>query len=134
MMGSGKSIKTRRMWSDEQGKGTMGCVVSLALLGIMAYIVIRSGPDYYAFKSFDADVRTAISRAGANFYDDETVLRDVLDLARRNEVRVARENIKIERFAGQLHVTIHHTIPLDLIITQHKMNFEIKASSYVGRL
>jgi hypothetical protein len=129
-----KPYQCRHLVSDEQGKGALGCVVSLVMLGLAGYIIFSSGPEYYAFKGFETDVKTAVSRAGANFSDDEVLIADILNLAKRNEVKIAREDIKIERFAGQIFLTIRHTIPLDLLVIQHEMNFEIKASSYIGKL
>jgi hypothetical protein len=120
--------------TDSEGKGALGCVGFLALLGIFVLAAMQVGPAYYAKKSLETDVRTEISRAGANFHDDETLLKNILDLARRNEIRLTRENVKVERFAGQIFVTIQYSAPVDLYVTQRTLQFDIKASSFVGRL
>jgi hypothetical protein len=119
---------------DVQGKGTLGCLISLALIGLVLFIVIRVGPDYYAFKGFETDVKAEASRAGANFLSDEILRKNIMDLARRNEVRILSENVMIERFAGQIFITIKHTIKMDLILYEHDFDMQIKASSYIGRL
>lgn len=117
-----------------QGKGTLGCLFSLFLLVVAALVAYRVCPPYFAYKSLETDVKTEISRAGAHLYDDETLIRDVLDLARRNEIRLQREEIKVERFAGQVHIKIQYSVPMDLIVYQHDMEFKIEASSFIGRL
>jgi hypothetical protein len=123
-------------WSlhGEEGKGVAGCLIFLLVLAVAAFIGIRIWPDYYAFKSLETDVKTEVSRAGANFFDDETLAKNVLMLAKRNEVRVTRENIKIERFAGQIFLTVQYIMPMDLGFYKWKKEFEIKASSFIGRL
>lgn len=129
-----KRYKDTLLSSDAAGKGLTGCVVAMIMLGIFILISMRVGPPYFAVKSFEADVKKEASRAGANAMDDETVVRNLLDLARRNEMHLDQENIRIERYAGQIHIKIHYTMPLDLIVYQRDLDFNIEASSYVGRL
>jgi len=117
-----------------QGAGTSGCIVFLLVAAVVAFFAVRVGPVYYANKSLEADVRTEASRAGANFLDDETVMRNIMELARRNEVRITRDNVKLERFAGQIYITITYSVPIDLVVTQRTFNFKIAASSFIGRL
>jgi hypothetical protein len=110
---------------DQEGKGTAGCLLFLLVAAIAVFLAVRIGPTYYANKSFEADLRTEASRAGANFLGDEAVLKNVLDLARRNEIRLKRENVKVERFAGQMFITVEYSVPVDLVVTERTMNFMI---------
>jgi hypothetical protein len=119
---------------DSEGKGVTGCFVFIAVLALSAIIGARIVPVIYSVKSFETDVKTEVSRAGAQFYADEVLLNNLLDLARRNELRIKRENIKLERFAGQVFVTIHYSTLVDFIVVERNMNFDIKASSFIGRL
>ncbi len=120
--------------SSSEGKGSLGCIATLLLLGLTLLVSVRVGPPYFAYKSFEADVKKETSRAGANAFDDETVIRNILDLAKRNEIRLPRENITVERYAGQIMISVHYVMPLDLLFYQRDINFDIRASSFVGRL
>ena len=111
-----------------------GRLFFLLLLAICCFVGIIIGPPYYANYGFETDVKSEVSRAGAHFFDDDTVIKDILDLAKRNEIRLKRENIKVERVAGQLYVTVRYSVPVDFMVHQRDLNFEIKASSYIGRL
>ena len=106
----------------DRHRGLPAFLLVAALVGVLA---VRIGPVYYANKSLEADIRTEASRAGANFHDDETVMRNVMELARRNEVRITRENVKLERFAGQIYITITYSVPVDLFVTQRTFNFKV---------
>jgi hypothetical protein len=117
-----------------QGKGAVGCLFSLFLLVVAALAAYKVCPPYFAYKSLETDIKTEISRAGAHLYDDETLTRDVMDLARRNEIRLKQEEIKVERYAGQVHIKIEYSVPIDLIVYEHAMEFKIEASSFIGRL
>jgi hypothetical protein len=119
---------------SNEGKGTLGCLISLFILVVGILVAVKAGPPYFAYRGFESDVKTEISRAGAHFYDDDVVMRDILDLAKRNEIRLKEEDVKIERFAGQIFVKIDYSVPVDLFVYEKDMDFSISASSFIGRL
>ena len=120
--------------SGDEGKGMTGCLISLVLLGLLVVVTIRVGPPYFAYKSFESDLKRETSRAGANGYDEETIVRNVLDLAKRNELPMTRENIAVERAAGIVSVRVHCTVPIDLFFYERRFEFDLKTSSLIGRL
>lgn len=119
---------------DCEGKGLLGCLIFLVLFSVAIFLAIKLGPVYYANYNFEADVKTEVSRAGTRFLDDETIAKDLIDMARRHDIKLRREDITIERFAGQIHVAIHYTVSIDFTMLQRDWEFEIKASSFVGTL
>ena len=119
---------------DSDGKGQLGCLIFVVLAGAAILVGVRVGPPYFAYKSLEADIKTEVSRAGAHFFSDEAVIQNVLDVAKKNEISLKREDIKVERNAGQIHLVVHYTVPVDLVVTQHTFDFNIKASSFVGTL
>jgi hypothetical protein len=126
--------KCIRQLQGNEGKGMIGCVLLIVVIGVAIYLGIVLAPIYYANFNLESGVKTEISRAGAHFLDNETVIKDILDLARRNEVRLRREDISVDRFAGQVHLTIHYSVPVDFILFERNLNFEIKESSFIGTL
>ncbi len=121
-------------WKNQEGKGTWGCLFSLFLLGALILFGMRVGPPYFSYKSLQGDIGTEISRAGAHYFTDEVLVQNILDVARKNEVRLKREDIKVERFAGQVQVMFQYSVPVDLIFFEHTFEFKVKASSYIGTL
>lgn len=117
-----------------EGKGALGCLFLLVLLGVMILFAAQAGPPYFAYRSMEGDVRTEVSRAGAHLYSNDVLVQNILDLARKNEIRIKKEDIKVERFAGQIQVLIHYALPVDFIFFAHTFDFDIKASSFIGRL
>jgi hypothetical protein len=130
------AMKPQSVWNlrKQDGKGSVGCLFSILLLVVGGVAGIKMFPPYYAHKSFQTDVRTEVSRAGAQFLDDETVMKNILALGKRNEIRLTRNNVKLERFAGQLHITVTYSVPVDFFVTKYTVPFEIQASSFVGTL
>jgi hypothetical protein len=117
-----------------EGKGNVGCLLSILLLLVAIFAGAKLIPIYYSNSNFESDVKTEASRAGAHFFDDGTIVKDVLDLAKRNDLRIKRENIKIERFAGQVHLQVTYNVPVDLVIYKRIIIFHIVATSLVGSL
>jgi hypothetical protein len=121
-------------YKNQEGKGAVGCFVFLFVLAIGVLALIRLWPDYYAYKTLDTELRTEASRAGANFLEDDAIMANVLLLAKRSDVYLKKENVKIQRVAGQIFITVHYVVPIDFIFYTWNMDCNIKASSFVGRL
>jgi hypothetical protein len=119
---------------DSEGKGVLGCIILIVLLAAAIYVGIVLAPIYYANFNFESGVKTEISRAGAHFLDDETIIKDILDLARRNEIRLTRRDISIERFAGQIHLKVQYSVPVEFLLFEHDLSFKVDLSSFVGTL
>ncbi len=119
---------------SSEGKGLIGCLSALVLFAVVVYLAITLVPIYYSNFSFESGVKTAASRAGAHFFSNDQIMAEVMDLARREEIRIKRENIAIDRFAGQVHIKVHYSVPVDFVIFERDLNFEVEASSFVGTL
>jgi hypothetical protein len=128
-----ESKEFHRLRSSE-GKGLVGCLISIVLLAAAIYLGIVLVPIYYANFNFENDIKTTASRAGAHFFDNDTIIKDVMDLARRNEIRIKKDDIKVDRFAGQLHIVVHYSVPVDFLIFERDLNFTVQASSFIGAL
>jgi hypothetical protein len=128
-----KSNCFRRL-RDPEGKGMLGCVIVIVLIAVAIYLTIVLAPIYYTNFNFEAEVKTEVSRAGARFIDNETVIKDIMDTARKEEIRIKKEDISIDRFAGQIHVVVHYSVPVNFIVLESEVKFNIKASSFIGSL
>jgi hypothetical protein len=126
--------KRFRLFYESEGKGLIGCVLSIVLLAAIIFLGITLGPIYYNNLNFESDLKTEVSRAGARFVDNEAMIKDIMDLAKRNEIQLTRQNIKVERFAGQVHIKVNYSVPVDLLVKEQDFNFEIKVSSFIGSL
>ena len=123
-----------RRLNDSEGKGIVGCVILIVLLGVAIYLGIVLAPIYYSNFNFESGVKTEVSRAGAHFLENEAIAKDIMDLAKRNEIRLSRQDISIERFAGQIHIKVRYSVPVDFILFEYDLTFKIDESSFVGTL
>jgi hypothetical protein len=119
---------------DSEGKGLFGCMVFLVLFLVALFVLIKLAPVYYSNYNMESDLKTEVSRAGAHSFDDETIIRDIQDLAKKNEIQLDRDNIKIQRMAGQVQIEVSYSVPVDFIILQRDLSFTIKGSSFIGSI
>lgn len=114
------------------GKGMIGCIVSLVVIGTVIFLAIRLGPLYYSNHNFKSDVEAEVSRAAAKSLKDEIIIDNILAMAKMYEIELRREDIKVDRFAGQVHVEMNYSFPVNFALFQRGLNFQIAASSFVG--
>ncbi len=126
--------KNLRRLNDSEGKAVLGCVFMIVAAAVAIYLSIQLAPVYYANFNFESEVKTEVARAGARFLDNEQIMKDILDMARRNEIKIKKENISIDRFAGQVHINVEYSVPVDFVIFERDVAFKIKASSFIGTL
>jgi len=117
-----------------EGKGLVGCMLALVLFAVTIYLGITLGPIYYSNFNLENGIKTTVSRAGAHFFNDEQIIVEIMDLAKRDDIRIKKENVLIDRFAGQVHITVNYSVPVDFIVVERDLNFKIEASSFIGTL
>jgi hypothetical protein len=128
-----KKMKSMDLRSPE-GKGLFGCVASLVLFAVAIYLGITLGPVYYSNFNLENGVKTTASRAGAHAFNDDQIIAEVMDLAKREDIRIKKENVDIDRFAGQVHIKVSYSVPINFILFERNLNFDITASSFIGSL
>ena len=124
----------RHILRDIEGKGMIGCVIFLVLIVIAIFLAIQVVPIYYSNYSIESEIKTEVSRAGAHFLEDETIIRDIRAMGKKNDVLLEKENIKIQRLAGQIVIDVNYSVLVDFIIFERDLNFHIRASSFVGTI
>ena len=113
------------------GKGMIGCIVFLVVIGTAIFLALRLGPLYYSNHNFKSDVETEVSRAGANSLKDETIIDNILAVARMHEIELKREDIKVDHSAGLVHVDVNYAVPVSFGLFKRDMGFQIAASSFI---
>jgi hypothetical protein len=115
---------------DSEGKGIIGCMIFIVLIAVAIFLGIKLGPIYYSNYNFESDVKEEVSRAGAHVLTEETVITDLLRLAEKNGIQITPKDIKVQRFAGQVHIEVNYAVPIDFLVLQRNIAFQIKASSF----
>jgi hypothetical protein len=119
---------------NSEGKGLIGCIGAIILLAVLVFAGIKLGPIYYTNFIFEEDIKNVTSRAGARGLKNDIIIEDILELARRKDINLTKENasknITIERYAGMVHIEVRYFVPVDFLVMEKNFEFEIKASSF----
>lgn len=119
---------------DQSGKGLVGCIFCLIIFALIGYATIILGPIYYEKYSLETELRTVSSRAGANFFSDAQITKEVMDLAKRHEIKLDKEDVQIERVAQQVIIHVYYVVHADFGFFAKDLEFNIEESSFLGRL
>jgi hypothetical protein len=119
---------------NTEGKGIIGCLVFIVLLGVTIFLSVELIPVYYSYYSMESEVKREISKAGAHSLRDEEIVRNLLEVAKRNAVPLKKEDIEIEHIAGQIIIDISYAVPTDFVVLKRDLNFRIRVSSFVGSI
>lgn len=119
---------------NTEGKGVVGCLIFILLLGIALFMAVQLGPVYYANYAMESELKKEISQAGAHALSDEQIIRDIMNMAKRNEVPLRAEDIIIDRVAGQIVVAVTYVVPVDFMVLERDLNFHIRVTSFVGSI
>ena len=119
---------------NSEGKGFLGCMGAIVILAVLLFVGIKLGPIYYTNYVFEEDLKTLVSRSGARYTPNDKIIIDIVELAQKHHINMthenARNNVKIERFAGQLHISVQYFVPVDFLVIQRNLRFLIELSSF----
>jgi hypothetical protein len=127
-----RSLTGFRGLRGSDGKGILGCLLILVLIGIVIVLAIGIGPVYYSHNKFEAAVQAEVSRAGSQSLNDEVIIHSILAAAESNKIGLTPKNIMVERYAGQVHIEVNYTVPVSFVFFVRDIHFQIQASSFIG--
>lgn len=129
-------LKRSGIWLNSEGRGFIGCMLAIVLLASMIFAAVKLGPVYYSNYLFEDDLKNLTSQAGSHYIKDERIVADIIRLAKENDINLkekdAEENIKIERFAGQIHIRVLYYVPVNFMLFKKTLKFEISLSSFTA--
>ncbi|MEJ2112076.1 MAG: hypothetical protein P8Z37_19640 [Acidobacteriota bacterium] len=121
---------------NAEGKGFLGCMLGIVLLVAMIFAAIKLAPVYYSNYMFEEELKNITSDAGARYRSNDTIITEIVNSAKEFDITIkpadTDKNIKIERFAGQIHITVRYYVPVDFLIYKTTLEFEIKNSSFTA--
>lgn len=100
-------VRNRR----ERGEGQFGCLVGLVFLLIAGLIAYKMIP----VKVKSADMRDTVRDYAkiAGTVKDHEIRKAILTKAETLDLPVSDEDIEVERKAGEIHVAVEYTVPVE---------------------
>jgi hypothetical protein len=96
----------------QAGKGAVGCLIALIVVGIVAMVAYRVIPKRIAVAELQDYCEEQAERASLPEYGDEAITRNIVDKAHQMDLPVNPENIDIKRSGGEIHLVVRYTVPL----------------------
>jgi len=116
--------------SGEEGKGTVGCIISIILVAIVIFLAVKLAPVYFNYYEFKGALQQTVSRAGAKSTVDDAIIQELIKTAENSNIALKKENIKIRRFSGQLVIEVEYSVPVSFLIMNRDLNFKLEESSF----
>ena len=98
--------------------------LKLFLLGVLAFVVIRSAPVFYHSSEFNSYVQQQASSIHSRGALKEVILRN----AEKNRIPVTAQNINFTTSDSGLQVSVEYQIPLDLFVYRKQISFRAAGS------
>ncbi|MBI1745508.1 MAG: hypothetical protein HYR55_02850 [Acidobacteria bacterium] len=120
----------------QRGNGKSGFILTLLVFVVCGYIGFTVFPVYYNAKEFESALVNEGVRAGARFYNDEVITKDVIRIAKSFEINLRMDNIHIRKFGDKVELTVEYDLPLDfsLIKYTYSWHFVARTTSHLGML
>ena len=115
---------------NEEGKGSVGCMLSLVVMAIVLFIAFKAGPPYYNNYNLEGELKSTVSRMSARSLKEEFVIKNLIHIAENYNIVLTKKNIKIGRFGGKLYIEIDYTVPIDFLILQRELHFKMREESF----
>jgi uncharacterized protein YqjF (DUF2071 family) len=117
------------MYRNALGKGYVGLVLTLTVIAVGVYVGVTVFPIYYNVREFEGALMNEGVKAGARFYSDEAISKDVILLAKGFDIPLKREDIKIKRFGDNIELTVECDLPIRFGLVDYTYNWHFVAKS-----
>ena len=124
---------------NQRGKGRLGCIFSLLILGSLGFSLYRIIPPYFSYYQLKDGVGEIATLSAVGFIprSDGTPGRSsgtvpeiqeaVLVKARELEIPLEKENIKVRREGQVVFISVSYVVPIDLLVDVYYHTFEFTA-------
>jgi hypothetical protein len=110
----------------ERGAGNLGCILGLALVAVVVVIGVNVVPVRIAVAELQDFCEKEAERASMPRNTDEKMAQAIFQKAVEERLAVHKENIKVWRDTGQVHVEVKYRVVLDLLVYKYDWDVEHK--------
>jgi hypothetical protein len=131
-VGERTTLMARSFQPGEHGGSKMSLLITLVILGAMAFTAIKIVPVYvenYQFQdSIEAESRFALTGYPKKGPDD--VRADIFKKAQELDIPVRSEDIRVNITNGSVEIGTDYSVPIDLKVYQFTLQFHPHADNH----
>ena len=100
-----------RKHRGQRGEGNAGCLFGLIVLAIVGYLAYKMIP----VKVKAADLKQTVTDEAkmAGTHGDNVIVGQILETARKNNLPITADNVKINRTQAEIRVDVDYDVPID---------------------
>jgi len=114
-------------WRFERGDVPVGCLVGMVVLLVVALVAIKAAPLIVNVGELDKEIETLADRANRREYNDERIIKSILEKAENLDLPVTAKNITIKRTSSRIKITVAYDIPVEFpgyTYVWHKQHYQ----------
>lgn len=116
----------------ERGGSKASLVLTLLVLGVMAFVAIKIVPVYFANYEFQDSIESE-SRFALTGYPKKTeddIRNDILNKAKELGIPASKDAIQLAISNGSVEIGLDYTVPVDLGVYQFTLQFHPHADNH----
>ncbi len=103
------------VWRDQSGKSSIRGILALAVIVGMVYFGMQVLPVQASTFRFADAIRDQVMLAGGRRYSDETIRRNLVNVAANLGLPIQSGDIRIRRPARDIVIEVNYTVPVEFI-------------------
>jgi len=113
----------------ERGSGNLKAIIWTVILVAFIYCAVMVLPVLISEYEFQDSLQEIARFASVNRRSPEQVRQSVLDEAQKEDLPITAENIKVDGYAGNIHINVEYSVTVDLKVYQWTFNFHPDANN-----
>jgi hypothetical protein len=85
----------------------------MVVLLVVALVAIKAAPLIVNVGELDKEIETLADRANRREYNDERIIKSILEKAENLDLPVTAKNITIKRTSSRIKITVAYDIPVE---------------------
>ncbi len=110
----------------ERGSNNIGCILGMVLLLGVVFVGIKAVPVRISVAELQDYCEREAEQASLPKFTDERIGEALLAKAIEEKLPVKKEDIKVSRDTGQVHIEIKYRVVIDLLVYQYNWDVEHK--------
>jgi len=123
----------KELWG-QQGTGAIGCIVSIIILLIVLYAIFQFSRPYIKRSMMESKLNNLAEWSVENpHYDDEFIIKAILNVAKEFSLDLIPENITLERTKEDISISVYWEDDINLPAYHKHLEFEVEITKQAPR-
>ena len=109
----------------QRGFLSFGLIVSLLVLASIVFLALRLLPPYISNYECEQAVQALALQATYTNMSEDDIMKSVISKADGYGIELEPHQVKVHKAEGTVDITAHYAVPVDLMVSQVELHFEL---------